>query len=80
MKIICYVLENLKTNKTPGPNQISPRILKEAKNEIVKPLCIIFNKSISTGKVSRDWKLVNVTLIFKKKVINLTPVNIVQLV
>ena len=56
-------INNLKTNITPGPDQIS---LKEAKYELVKPLCIIFNKSISTGRVPRDWKLANVTPIFKK--------------
>ena len=60
---ILSAINNLKTNKTPCPDQISPRILKEAKNELV---CIIFNKSISTGRVPQDWKLANVTPIFKK--------------
>ena len=31
-------IEKLKVNKTPGPDKISPRILKEIKNEISKPL------------------------------------------
>ena len=44
----------------------SHRIFKAAKNELIKPLCIIFNKSISTGRVPCDWKLTNITPIFKK--------------
>ena len=63
---ILNAINILKTNKTIGPDQIPPRILKEAKNELVKPLCIIFNKSISTAKVPRDWNLANVTSTFKK--------------
>ena len=40
--------------------------MKEDKNKLVKPLCIIFNTPISTGKVLRDWRLANVISIFKK--------------
>ena len=59
-------LENIKVNKTPGPDRIAPRILKETKHQICKPLSIIFNKSFNSGKVPRDWKLANVTPIQKK--------------
>ena len=59
-------LENIKVNKTPGPDGIAPRILKETKHQICKPLSIIFNKSFNSGKVPRDWKLANVTPIQKK--------------
>lgn len=64
--VILSAINKVKTNKTPGPDKISPRILKEAKNELVKPLSILFNKSLSTRKVPDDWKLANVTPIFKK--------------
>ena len=63
---ILQAISNIKVNKTPGPDRISPRILKEAKNELVKPLSILFNKSLNTGKVPDEWKLANVTPIFKK--------------
>ena len=43
-----------------------PRILKEIKNETVIPSEIIFKKFVLTGEVPREWKLVNVTPIFKK--------------
>ena len=63
---ILQAISKIKVNKTPGPDKISPRILKEAKKELTKPLSILFNKSLRTGKVPNEWKLANVTPIFKK--------------
>ena len=63
---IIKTLENIKVNKTPGPDRIAPRILKETKHQIWKPLSIIFEKSLNSGKVPRDWKLANITPIEKK--------------
>jgi len=40
--------------------------LKEVLDEIAEPLTEIFNKSLSEGIVSQDWKIANVTPIFKK--------------
>ena len=60
------VIEKIKVNKAPGPDKISPRILREIKYQISKPLSILFNKSLTLGKVPADWKCANVTPIFKK--------------
>ena len=59
-------MDKLKTNKSPGPDTIYPRVLKEAKNEMIKPLTTLFNTSLQSGTVPVDWKLANVTPIFKK--------------
>ena len=63
---VLHAIEKIKVNKTPGPDKISPRILKEVKHQISKPLSILFNKSLSVGKVPLDWKSANVTPVFKK--------------
>ena len=63
---VLHTIEKIKVNKTPGPDKISPRILKEVKHQISKPLSILFNKSLTVGKVPSDWKRANVTPIFKK--------------
>ena len=63
---VLHVINKTKTNKTPGPDKIAPKILKEVNNGIVKPLTDCFNKSINMGKVPQEWKLANVTPIFKK--------------
>ena len=64
---IAKCIDKLKIQKTPGPDQISPRVVKKLKNEIIEPLKIIFNKALTTGQAPEKWKLANVTPIFKKK-------------
>ena len=63
---VMRVIDKLKICKSPGPDKIYPRVLKEVKEVICKPLCVIFNLSLRTGKVVRGWKLANVTPLFKK--------------
>ena len=59
-------LENLNVSKAPGPDGISPRLLKECKHELVTPLTQIFQKSLSEGKVIDVWKKAVVTPLYKK--------------
>ena len=61
---VMRVIDKLKICKSPGPDKIYPRILKEIKEAICKPLCVIFNLSLRTGKVVSE--LANVTPLFKK--------------
>lgn len=42
-------LKTLNAHKSPGPDSIPPRILKECAQELSTPLCALFNKSFSTG-------------------------------
>ena len=59
-------ISKLKQDKAPGDDGISPKFLKKVVDEIAEPLTEIFNKSMSEGVVPQDWKLANVTPIFKK--------------
>ena len=65
---VMRVIDKLKICKSPGPDKIYPRILREVKVAICKPLCAIFNLSLQLGKVVQKWKLANVTPLFKKGV------------
>ena len=49
-----------------GPDGIPAIILKELCEELCLPMSIIFNKSISTGEIPKEWKVAEVTAIFKK--------------
>ena len=42
-------LRKLKISKSPGPDGIHPRVLKEIGDTIAVPLTIIFNRSLRTG-------------------------------
>ena len=59
-------IDKMKVNKSPGPDLFYPKVLKNVKHEVVSHLVTIFNKSLEQGLVPVDWKLANVTPIFKK--------------
>ncbi|KAK4832087.1 hypothetical protein QYF61_020702 [Mycteria americana] len=59
-------LHHLDTHKSMGPDEIHPRVLKELAEVLTKPLCVIYQQSWLTGEVPADWRLANVTPIFKK--------------
>ena len=64
--LVMKKLSVIKVDKSQGPDGISPRILKECRSSIAKPLYLIFKKSIESGTVPHDFKNANVTPIFKK--------------
>jgi len=59
-------LDKLKTCKSPGPDKLHPRILKELSGVLAQPLSIIFNATLNTGRLPEQWKYANITAIFKK--------------
>ena len=59
-------LLNPKSSKTPGPDGIHPRILLQTARVIAAPLTVIFRRSLETGELPNDWKLANITPVFKK--------------
>ncbi|WP_221627757.1 hypothetical protein, partial [Proteus mirabilis] len=61
-----HVLKRIKVDKSPGPDQVYPRTLWEAREVIAGPLAEIFVSSIVTGEVPEDWRLANVVPLFKK--------------
>ena len=63
---VTKALKNLKTDKSPGIDGIHPRPLKELAEVLSKPITIIFQKSISTGQLPKDWLDAVVSPIYKK--------------
>jgi len=59
-------LQNLKTDKSSGPDGIHPMVLKECAETLSSPLSIIFKKSLHSAKVPIEWKCANITPLFKK--------------
>ncbi|PKU42732.1 rna-directed dna polymerase from mobile element jockey-like [Limosa lapponica baueri] len=49
-----------------GLDGLHPRVLKELADVLPKPLSIIYVKSWLTGEVPMDWRVANVTPIYKK--------------
>ena len=63
---ITKLLKNLNPYKAQGPDNISPRILKELADEISPLLQLIYQKSLDTGEVPKDWRTANVSPVYKK--------------
>ena len=77
-------LKKIKINKSPGPDTIHPRVLREVSKEIVVPLKMILELSLKTMTLPDDWKHAHVTAIYKKgaktKAQNYRPVSLTSIV
>ncbi|PKU43421.1 rna-directed dna polymerase from mobile element jockey-like [Limosa lapponica baueri] len=60
------LLYHLHTHKSMGSDGIHPRVLRELTEVLTNPLSIIFQQSWLTKEVPVDWRLSNVTPIYKK--------------
>ena len=78
--VIAKKLQNLRSDKAAGDDNLSPRFLKMISQEIAVPLAIIFRTSLDTGCIPHNWKTANVTPLFKKgsrsQVENYRPVSL----
>ena len=81
---VLNALNNLDTSKATGPDGLSARMLKVCAYEIAPSLCKIFNISLSQGVSPEDWRVANVTPLYKKgshnDTSNYRPVSITSLV
>ena len=77
-------LSKLKVDKSMGPDGIHPRILKELRGVLAKPLTELFNQSLITGVIPEDWKIANVVPLHKsgsrEEASNYRPVSLTSVV
>ena len=55
-EVVASKINNMKENKSPGVDGISPKILKGTVEQISKPLAHVFNMSLQEGIVPLEWK------------------------
>jgi len=53
--------------KASGPDDIPNRLLKELSTELAPAMTAFFNQSLQTGQLPQEWKLTNVSPIYKKE-------------
>ncbi|KFQ40199.1 hypothetical protein N332_04520, partial [Mesitornis unicolor] len=66
-EVVSDLLHHLDVHKSMGSDGIHSRVVGELAEVITKPLSIIYQQSWLTGEVPVDWRLVNVTPIYKKR-------------
>ena len=65
-EIVIREIDGLKKTKSPGPDNVYPRILKECREQLSEHIAKLFQKSLDTGFVPKLWRQANVVPIFKK--------------
>ena len=58
-------LLQLNDNKSLGPDQMHPYLVKRLVNVLCTPIAIIFNLSMTSGKTARQWNEAILTAIYK---------------
>ena len=59
-------IKELKTHKSTGPDNISPKLLRLPGNDIASSLTELYRIRPNNGIVFSSWKIARLTPIFKK--------------
>ena len=77
------LITSLPSKTSSGPDNISSQMLKGTIDSVSPQLVALFNQSLSSGCIPSDWKISNVTPIFKagdpKLVSNYRPISLLSL-
>ena len=60
------LIDGLDSSKAPGPDDISPKLLKLIPEEASRCLKLIFESSLRKSEVPSDWEKASITPLFKK--------------
>jgi len=63
---VLKLLQNLNSSKSPGPDNVHPRILKKCASELAVLLYMMFRRSLDEDEIPSSWKLTNFMPVFKK--------------
>ena len=58
--------KGLNCSKALGPDELHPRVLKELATELGPVFAHLFQKSLDTGKIPKEWSLANICPLYKK--------------
>ena len=59
-------IDGMRENSAPGPDGFPPILFKILRDDIAKPVSILFRKSIDDGKIPDEWRDAKITVIHKK--------------
>ena len=63
---VIKLLEGLNPSKALGPDELHPRVLKELATELCPVFAHLFQKSLDTGEIPKEWSLANICPLHKK--------------
>ncbi len=59
-------LKSLEENKSPGPDMVSSKFVKELDEDLCKPITTNSKTSLTSMKIPNGWKKAQVSAIYKK--------------
>ena len=68
---VIKLLKGLNPSKALGPDEFHPRVLKELATESGPVFARLFQQSIDTGEIPKEWSLANICPLFKKSEMSL---------
>ena len=63
---VIKLLKGLNPSKALEPDELHPRVLKELATELGPVFAHLFQQSIDTGEIPKEWSLANICPFFKK--------------
>ena len=63
---VTKLLKGLNPSKALGPDEDHPRVLKEFATELGPVFAHLFQKSLDTGEIPKEWSLANICPLYKK--------------
>ena len=63
---VTKLLKGLNVSKALGPDELHPRVLKELASELGPMFAHLFQQSIDTGEIPKEWSLANICSLYKK--------------
>ena len=63
---VIKLLKGLNPSKALGPDELHPRVLKELATELGPVFAHLFQQSIDTSGIPKEWSLANICPLFKK--------------
>ena len=61
-----HTIHQLKQEKAPGPDNIIPDMLKDARPPILEPLANLFTECLKQNKIPKSWKNAIIILLHKR--------------
>ena len=63
---VTKLLKGLNPSKALGPDELHPRVLKELATELGPIFAHLFQQSIDSGEIPKEWTHANINPLFKK--------------
>ena len=64
---VIKLLKGLNPSKDLGPGELHPRVLKELATELGLVFAHLFQQSVDTGEILKEWSLANICPLVKKR-------------